>query len=80
MPDISTRIYIGQRIKTLRRQQDMTLKALADKLDISPQMISLYERGEADPPSSRVLQFAQALHVQPGDLYPPTPEEVVGAN
>lgn len=78
MTDRTTRIYIGKQIKALRKQQAMTLRDLANKLNITPQMISLYERGEADPPSSRLQQFAHALNVQPGDLYPPMvtdPEE-----
>jgi len=79
MPDHATRLYIGERIKTLRKAQQLTLQGLADKLALTPQVIWLYEKGRIDLPSTRLLQVAQALNVQPGELYPAlslVPEEV----
>jgi transcriptional regulator with XRE-family HTH domain len=63
--------YFGKRLRALRRERDMTLRDLATKLHLSPQMLSFYERGEADPPHSRVEQFARFFGVDPGTFYPP---------
>lgn len=54
---------IGQRIKQARKANNMSLRNLADKAEISPMAISKYER-DLDVPGSRVLlRLAQALGV-----------------
>jgi len=74
MADTATSLYIGRRIQALREGLRMSRKELAEKLEMTPQMIWLYEQGKTDPPSSRVVQFAEIFGVAPGDFYP-TPEE-----
>lgn len=41
---------IGNRIKTLRTEYNLTQKQLADKLGLTPKMISFYESGQRIPP------------------------------
>lgn len=41
---------IGKRIKALRVENSMTQKQLAEKLGLTPKMISFYEQGERIPP------------------------------
>lgn len=80
MSNLTIKRYFGERLKALRTERQWTLRELADKMHISAQMIWMYERGEADPPLSRVVQFAQVFNVPPDILYPApllTPEEVL---
>lgn len=41
---------IGNRIKLLRKKNNMTQKQLSEKLGLTPKMISFYENGERIPP------------------------------
>lgn len=41
---------IGNRVKTLRTEYNLTQKQLADKLGLTPKMISFYESGQRIPP------------------------------
>lgn len=41
---------IGRRIKSLRTENQMTQKQLAEKVGLTPKMISFYEKGERIPP------------------------------
>ena len=66
---------IGQRIRALRKQRGLNLKDLADKLGVSMQMVSFYERGECNIPSSRIVDIARVLGVTPGYLYKVGKEE-----
>ena len=62
--------YIGQRLRTFRRQRNMKLHEVAAKRGMSVQMVSYYERGEADLPVFRALAFAAVLGCQAVDLLP----------
>jgi Zn-dependent peptidase ImmA (M78 family)/DNA-binding XRE family transcriptional regulator len=62
---------IGQRIKQARKANNMSLRNLAEIVEISPMAISKYER-DLDIPSSRVLlRLAQALGVSVDFLFRP---------
>jgi len=62
---------IGQRIKQARKANNMSLRDLAEKAEVSPMAISKYER-ELDMPSSGVLlRLAQALGVSLDFLFRP---------
>lgn len=52
---------IGQRIKQARKANNMSLRDLAKKAEISPMAISKYERGLDMPSSGVLLRLAQAL-------------------
>jgi transcriptional regulator with XRE-family HTH domain len=47
----------------------MTLKEVEKRSGISFQMLSAYERGEVDPPSSKLPRIAEALDVSVGQLF-----------
>ena len=51
----------GGRVRTYRRQRQLTQQALARKLDLSVAYLSLIERGHRNPPFLRVVAFAKAL-------------------
>jgi transcriptional regulator with XRE-family HTH domain len=57
------------RIRALRKSQDLTLKQLAEKAGISLKLLSKYELGTVDPPSSKLVPIAEALGVSVGRLY-----------
>ncbi len=54
---------IGARIARYRRQKNLTQMMLADKLDISFQAVSNWERGESMPDISKLGDLSQALGV-----------------
>ncbi|WP_137893030.1 XRE family transcriptional regulator [Ramlibacter sp. 2FC] len=57
---------IHDRIRRARVLRGMSLDALAQRLgDITKQGLSKFEKGEATPNSTRLLQLAKALHVKP---------------
>lgn len=57
---------IHDRIRRARQLQGMSLEALAKSLgDISKQGLSKFEKGDAKPNSTRILQLAKALKVKP---------------
>lgn len=57
------------RLRQIRKQQKLSMKALAEKAGIAPKLLSKYELGTVDPPSSKVLRLAVALGVPVGSLY-----------
>ena len=53
----------GKALSTLRKQADMTQNEVADKLNLSRQAISKYERGESFPDISVLVMIAELFHV-----------------
>lgn len=54
----------------------MTQQDVAEALDVSPSLISRYERGKTTPDSSSLIALAQALDTRPDALLRPTYIEV----
>lgn len=61
-------IEIGRRISRLRKQQDMTQPALADKMGVSFQAVSNWERGASMPDISKLPELAEILGVSVDEL------------
>jgi transcriptional regulator with XRE-family HTH domain len=57
-------LKIGLRIRTLREQSGLSLRALAEACDLSVNAISMIERGESSPRISSLQLLAQALNVR----------------
>lgn len=55
---------IGERIRHARRMAGLSLRNLADEVEVSAQAISKYERGMDVPSSGVLLQLAKALDVK----------------
>lgn len=73
---------VGNIIRTLRLEQKMTQKQLADKMNISDKTVSKWERGLGLPDISLILKLADLLGVDmqnllAGDM---TPNDFVGGN
>ncbi len=57
------------RIRALRQSQGISLRQLSEKTGISLKLLSKYELGTVDPPSSKLVTIAAALGVTIGRLY-----------
>ena len=52
-----------KRLKDLRIDSDLTQKELADKLGISQQTLSDYEKGKYDLPNDLLIKYADYFNV-----------------
>lgn len=57
-------LNVGRRMRTLREQSGLSLRALAEACDLSVNAISMIERGESSPRVSSLHLLAQALNVR----------------
>ena len=62
------KMRIGSRIAKARKDCGMTQFALADKLDVSFQAVSLWERGETLPDADNMIALADVLDVSVSSL------------
>ncbi len=60
---------IGEKIRKVRRRNDLTLKKLSEKTGISIPMLSKIETAQTSPPVSTYANIATALGVLLGDLF-----------
>jgi transcriptional regulator with XRE-family HTH domain len=67
---------IGSRIELARKSNGLSMRALAEKMNLSAMAISKYERGIMNPSSSVLLQLADVLHVNIEYFFRPAPEAV----
>ena len=63
-----TLTIIGNRIRELRSEKNLTLRTLAQISGISPSMLSLLERGKSAPSIGTLVLIATALDAQMNDL------------
>jgi len=66
---------IGERIKQLRRKNDLTQERVADYLSVSSQAVSKWECGLACPDLSLIIPLSRILHVSADELLGGTTEE-----
>lgn len=59
---------LGARIKRLRQEQELTLQAVADELDLTPAAISHWESGRITPKPKKLQELARALKVSVREL------------
>jgi transcriptional regulator with XRE-family HTH domain len=69
MPDV------GSRIRTLRSDRGLSLRALSEIAEVSPNTISLIERSETSPSVSTLQRLATALGVQITSFFAEPPEQ-----
>lgn len=63
-------VDIGAKLQELRQNQNLTLRALAAKVDVSPSMLSQIENGKANPSVVTLLNLAVALNVPIQEFFP----------
>lgn len=61
--------YVGANVRRLRETRDWTQKDLADKAEVSWRSVQDLERGSGNPTLKLVIAVAQALRVDPADLF-----------
>lgn len=66
---LKTEISVGKVIRQLRRQQQMTVRTLADKCGFSASFISQVELGQASPSIASTERITSALGVTLGELF-----------
>lgn len=59
---------LGNKIRTLRKEKNFTLKALADKIQVTASLISQVERGIANPSISTLKAISDVLEVSIAEL------------
>ena len=71
MSDFSTNL------KKLRRKATLSQDQLAERLNVTRQTVSSWERGKSYPDLDMLVQICDALHTTPDRLlYPPESEDV----
>ena len=61
-------VQIGRRIRSFREKAGMTQGRLAELLNISPQAVSKWERGESMPDVPTLVQLAELFEISVNDL------------
>ena len=61
-------IELGNRLAELRKQHGLSQEDLADKLGVSRQAISKWERGEASPDTDNLIELAKIYNISLDDL------------
>jgi transcriptional regulator with XRE-family HTH domain len=59
---------LGKRLRDRREELRLTQAGLADRADITPNTVSMIERGHSIPSIKMLLRLADALDVEPGEL------------
>jgi transcriptional regulator with XRE-family HTH domain len=69
----SSEVQLGQRVKSLRERQQLSLRALAVRSGVSINAISRIERGETSPTVASLRRLAAALGQPIGAFFPDGP-------
>ena len=63
------RIEVGNRIRELRKEQNMSQETLADKSDLHPTYIGQVERGEKNASIECLHQIVKALQISMSEFF-----------
>jgi transcriptional regulator with XRE-family HTH domain len=64
--------YIIDRIKKVRRAKNISQLQLSGRANISQSFLASLESGKKQPSVVTIIKIAQALRINPGDLFPRT--------
>ncbi len=59
---------LGENIKKLRKEKDISLYKLAIDLGVTPPTISNWESGKTEPGATNLIKMAEMFKVSPKDL------------
>ncbi|OGH18933.1 MAG: transcriptional regulator [Candidatus Levybacteria bacterium RIFCSPHIGHO2_12_FULL_38_12] len=65
----ATHKRLGQRIKELRKENEMTQEDLAFKVGVDRSYMGFVERGEKNPTLKKLIKIAQILKVSLSELF-----------
>lgn len=60
--------HIGQVIKNHRVRCNMTQEFLADRLGVSRQVVSKWEKGQSDPSTTNLIALAKIFDITPEEM------------
>ena len=60
--------HIGQVIKNHRVRCNMTQECLADRLGVSRQAVSKWEKGQSDPSTTNLIALAKIFDITPEEM------------
>jgi transcriptional regulator with XRE-family HTH domain len=63
------KLYIGKKIRHLRRGSDLTLQELSKRTGLSAPLLSLVEKGSVSPPIATLLKISKALNINIGFFF-----------
>jgi transcriptional regulator with XRE-family HTH domain len=66
---VDTIQMIGIRIAEIRKQKGLTQEVLADKMGVSPKYLSSIERGKENPTLNMLVNLADSLEVDLGQIF-----------
>ncbi|MCU7657981.1 XRE family transcriptional regulator [Streptococcus agalactiae] len=75
MNDKELALYIGSKIKELRKNKGLTQKELATLVNMGDTTIANYEKGFRTPKKNTLFKLANALSVTIDELFPPINKE-----
>jgi len=61
---------VGDKVRKFREARGWTIKELAERADLTPNGVSRIELHYRSPGADTVVKLADALGVEPGDLFP----------
>jgi transcriptional regulator with XRE-family HTH domain len=61
-------VSIGDRVRRIRQTQGLSMRGLAQKVGVSPSLISQIERGQVSPSFSTLKSLGRALNEDPSTL------------
>ncbi|HEO0676072.1 TPA: helix-turn-helix domain-containing protein [Streptococcus agalactiae] len=76
MNDKELALYIGSKIKELRKNKGLTQKELATLVNMGDTTIANYEKGFRTPKKNTLFKLANALSVTIDELFPPISKEI----
>ncbi|MCD4673580.1 MAG: helix-turn-helix domain-containing protein, partial [Anaerolineaceae bacterium] len=62
-PDAQPEVLVGRKLRELRTQQGLSLRALAERSGLNVNTLSLLENGKSSPSLSTLHQLALTLNV-----------------
>ena len=71
---------LSKKIKEFRQKNGMTQKELADKLFVTPQAVSRWENGDAEPSATTIYEMTKIFNISVDELFgrdAPKPEVIV---
>jgi transcriptional regulator with XRE-family HTH domain len=66
---VELKVRFGKNLKRIRSSSGITQEKLADKLDVTPEFISLIERGLRAPSFETIEEISKVLGVKIADLF-----------
>ncbi|MEM6850288.1 MAG: short-chain fatty acyl-CoA regulator family protein [Pseudomonadota bacterium] len=64
MPETRKKLFVGPRMRRIRRELGLTQARMANELDVSPSYINLIERNQRPVSAPLLLKFSQAFDIE----------------